>query len=161
MLTMFATDSNFVFDSFYNSLPVAGVSGTLRNMCIGTTAQGNIRAKSGTVGRVKSYVGYATSKSGRLMSFAMISNNHLVPARQMRSHWEELMELIAGARLIIYSDIQLLFFYVLLFYSENPYFPQADFYTLRFLSHPLKLMLHLFGHPFRLLPTVYLLPLVF
>ncbi len=95
MLTMFATDSNFVFDSFYNSLPVAGVSGTLRNMCIGTTAQGNIRAKSGTVGRVKSYVGYATSKSGRLMSFAMISNNHLVPARQMRSHWEELMELIA------------------------------------------------------------------
>ncbi|MFQ5335588.1 MAG: D-alanyl-D-alanine carboxypeptidase/D-alanyl-D-alanine-endopeptidase, partial [Flavobacteriales bacterium] len=94
-LAMFAKDSVFAFDAFYNSLPVAGESGTMRNLCIGTSAQGNVRAKSGTVGRVKSYAGYVRSKSGKLMAFAMISNNHLIPARSMRSQWEELMELMA------------------------------------------------------------------
>ncbi|NQY67399.1 MAG: D-alanyl-D-alanine carboxypeptidase/D-alanyl-D-alanine-endopeptidase, partial [Flavobacteriales bacterium] len=79
------------FDMFYNSLPSAGETGTLRNMCKGTLAEGNVHAKSGTMTRVKSYSGYVTTKSGEMLAFAMISNNHTCSAAAMKKHYENLM----------------------------------------------------------------------
>lgn len=64
-----------VGESFRNSLPVAGKSGTLRNMCKGTKAEGNITAKSGTMSRVKAYAGYAKAANGRPVVFAMTFTN--------------------------------------------------------------------------------------
>jgi len=60
---------------FYHSLSIAGVSGTLRTMCINTAAEGNIEAKSGTMSRVKSYAGYAQTTSRKTLIFAIIVNN--------------------------------------------------------------------------------------
>jgi D-alanyl-D-alanine carboxypeptidase/D-alanyl-D-alanine-endopeptidase (penicillin-binding protein 4) len=44
-------------------------------MCINTAAEGNVEAKSGTMSRVKSYAGYAQTKSGRTLVFTIIVNN--------------------------------------------------------------------------------------
>jgi len=64
------------FGTFYSSLPLAGISGTMRNTLKGTVGQGKIRAKTGTLASVKSLTGYASTKSGRKLIFAIIVNNY-------------------------------------------------------------------------------------
>ncbi len=94
MLRVFAKDSS-VFPSFYRSLPIAGESGTIRKLADGTEAQGNLRAKSGTMSKVKSYAGYVKTKSGKLLCFAMIGNNTLWTEVQLRDKFEKLFVLMA------------------------------------------------------------------
>lgn len=83
------------FDTFYNSLPVAGQSGTLSSICKGTSAEKNVRAKSGYMSRVRSYAGYVTTKGGRTLTFAMIANNYGYDIIGMRNQLEKLMVLMA------------------------------------------------------------------
>ncbi len=64
------------FPVFYESIPVVGQSGTVRNLAKGTAAVGNVRAKSGTLNGVKAYAGYATIRSGELVSFAILVNRY-------------------------------------------------------------------------------------
>ena len=63
------------FKAFYETLPVAGESGTLKSVCSGQSASGKVHAKSGTMNRIKSYAGYVESKSGKRIAFALIINN--------------------------------------------------------------------------------------
>ena len=55
------------------SLPIAGVDGTLEKRMRGTAAQGNVRAKTGTLTGISSLAGYCTMKSGRQLCFAIIN----------------------------------------------------------------------------------------
>ncbi|GAB3938948.1 D-alanyl-D-alanine carboxypeptidase/D-alanyl-D-alanine endopeptidase [Larkinella terrae] len=64
------------FLPFYDSIPVVGESGTVKNLARGTSAVGNIRAKSGTIEGVRAYAGYATSADGELMSFTILVNKY-------------------------------------------------------------------------------------
>lgn len=56
-----------------SSLPVAGVDGTLEKRMRNTAAQGNVRAKTGTVEGVSSLAGYCTSPEGHTLAFAIIN----------------------------------------------------------------------------------------
>jgi len=94
MLNYFAKDSAMSSD-FYNSLPVAGVSGTLRRMADSTLAEGNLHAKSGSMTRVKSYAGYLKTKSGKSLTFAVIANNTLWDDKQLKQICEKLFSLMA------------------------------------------------------------------
>ncbi len=78
-------------DVFRASLPVAGKSGTLRNMCKGTKAEGNLMAKSGTMTRVKAYAGYVKAANGRPIVFAMIFNNYSCTNAEITKKIETLM----------------------------------------------------------------------
>lgn len=78
-------------EAFRNSLPVAGKSGTLRNLCKGTKAEGNVTAKSGTMSRIKSYAGYAKAANGRPVVFAMIFTNYACPTSELTDKIEALM----------------------------------------------------------------------
>lgn len=77
--------------NFYKSLPLAGKSGTLSRMCKGSNSFNNLRAKSGTMTRVKSYAGYVKTKSGRHLAFAMIVNNYNCSASQVAKKLEKIM----------------------------------------------------------------------
>ncbi|MBI3502933.1 MAG: D-alanyl-D-alanine carboxypeptidase/D-alanyl-D-alanine-endopeptidase [Bacteroidetes bacterium] len=94
ILRVIATDS-LLFDKFYNSLPVAGKSGSLGKLCKGTFAENNIHAKSGYMSRVRSYAGYVTTKKGNLLVFSIIVNNYDCSAQLMKEKLEKLMIAIA------------------------------------------------------------------
>lgn len=76
---------------FYNSLPVAGVSGTLKNVAKNQAAHGKIHAKSGTMRRTKSYAGYAETTSGKKIAFAFIVNNYTGSNKDVTTQMEVLM----------------------------------------------------------------------
>ncbi len=53
---------------------------------------GAVRSKSGSMERVRCYVGYVKTKSGKLLSFALLGNNFLGKSSVMRKHWKALMK---------------------------------------------------------------------
>ena len=55
------------------SLPIAGVDGTLKKRMQGTLAQGNVRAKTGTVTGISSLAGYLTTANNHVLAFAIIN----------------------------------------------------------------------------------------
>jgi len=64
------------FAAFRDALPIAGVDGTLRTRMRGTPAEGNVRAKTGTLSSVASLSGYVTSAAGEHFVFSMMLNNY-------------------------------------------------------------------------------------
>ena len=66
-----------------NSLTIGGVDGTLRNRFRNTTAQANVRGKTGTLDQVSALSGYVTSKSGKRFTFSVLTNN--IPNRRLRN----------------------------------------------------------------------------
>ncbi len=67
--------------SFYNSLPIAGVDGSLANRMKGTKAENNVRAKTGYIGSVRSLSGYVNTGDNEPIAFSMIVNNFTVPLK--------------------------------------------------------------------------------
>lgn len=63
-------------DVFRNALPIAGVDGTLRNRMKGTVAEGNLRAKTGSLSSAASLGGYVTTVAGEKLVFTIMVNNY-------------------------------------------------------------------------------------
>lgn len=63
-------------DVFRNALPIAGVDGTLRNRMKGTVAEGNLRAKTGSLSSAASLGGYVTTAAGEKLVFTIMVNNY-------------------------------------------------------------------------------------
>jgi len=64
------------FAQFRDALPIAGVDGTLRTRMAGTPAEGNLRAKTGSLSSVASLSGYVTTAAGEHLVFSMMLNNY-------------------------------------------------------------------------------------
>lgn len=64
------------FAQFREALPIAGVDGTLRTRMRGTPAEGNVRAKTGSLSSVASLSGYVTTAAGERLVFSMMLNNY-------------------------------------------------------------------------------------
>ncbi len=78
-------------EEFVRSFPVAGVSGTVRNWMRNRPAGWEIRVKSGSMGRVQAYAGYAIHRNGRVIVFSMIANNFEGNNMQVRNDMEQLL----------------------------------------------------------------------
>jgi D-alanyl-D-alanine carboxypeptidase/D-alanyl-D-alanine-endopeptidase (penicillin-binding protein 4) len=63
-------------DIFIDSLPVAGIDGTLKRRMRGSPAQGNVRAKTGTLRHASALSGYVTMASGEPLVFSILMNGH-------------------------------------------------------------------------------------
>jgi D-alanyl-D-alanine carboxypeptidase/D-alanyl-D-alanine-endopeptidase (penicillin-binding protein 4) len=66
------------FEAFYDSLPIAGVDGTLAERFRGTRAAGRIHAKTGTLEHTNALSGYMDLPSGKRLAFSIVGNNHLL-----------------------------------------------------------------------------------
>lgn len=76
---------------FENSLAVSGESGTMVNVGKGTVAHGRVKAKSGTLTRVKCYAGIVNTVKGKKIAFAFLANNFNCTSYLMKSKLERLM----------------------------------------------------------------------
>ena len=81
---------------FRDGLPIAGVDGTIANRMKDTPAQGNARAKTGTLDKARALSGYVTSSDGRLLFFSLLCNNFSVPTREVERVQDLLVRTMAG-----------------------------------------------------------------
>jgi D-alanyl-D-alanine carboxypeptidase/D-alanyl-D-alanine-endopeptidase (penicillin-binding protein 4) len=84
------------FPLFYASLPVAGVDGTLSNRMKGTPAEGNLRAKTGSISGVSSLSGYVTSQDGEMLAFSILMQHFLGGHRPYREVQDRMGVRLAG-----------------------------------------------------------------
>ncbi|MDR1335745.1 MAG: D-alanyl-D-alanine carboxypeptidase/D-alanyl-D-alanine-endopeptidase [Tannerella sp.] len=78
-----------VAETFFRSLPQAGVEGTVRTMLKGSALQGRVRLKSGTMSRVRCYGGYVV-RDGKQYAVAILINQFSGKSTLMRADVEEL-----------------------------------------------------------------------
>ena len=68
------------FAVFYNAMPIAGIDGTLKDRMKGTPAEGNVRAKTGSISFARSLSGYVTTADGERLIFSILANNWTTPS---------------------------------------------------------------------------------
>jgi D-alanyl-D-alanine carboxypeptidase/D-alanyl-D-alanine-endopeptidase (penicillin-binding protein 4) len=77
------------FSEYYSSLPDAGKNGTLKNCFKDPLFDSRLKAKSGSMTRVRSFAGYFTTVSGKEMAFSIIINNYSGPSEKITSEIED------------------------------------------------------------------------
>lgn len=73
------------FPLFYRALPIAGVDGTIGARMRGTTAEGNLRAKTGTLSAVTALSGYVRTADNEWLAFSILMQNFPGPSRRYRA----------------------------------------------------------------------------
>jgi len=84
------------FPSFFQSLPIAGVDGTLSSRMKGSAAEHNVRAKTGTLTGVSSLSGYVTTRSGKKLAFSIILNGYVQDAETLTDMQDQLAIALAS-----------------------------------------------------------------
>ncbi|MBP9193029.1 MAG: D-alanyl-D-alanine carboxypeptidase/D-alanyl-D-alanine-endopeptidase [Ignavibacteria bacterium] len=93
-LLKYMYDDTKSFDYFYSTLPIAGKDGTLRNRMIGTEAENNVHAKTGTLNSVSALSGYAVSRDSELLIFYIVMNGFGGGANEVRYKQDQICELL-------------------------------------------------------------------
>lgn len=89
LLSYMATQSA-VSGTFIESIPRAGIDGTVSNFLRGTRLQGKARLKSGSMNRIRSYAGYIT-KDNKQYAVAILVNNFSCKQSKMKADIEQLL----------------------------------------------------------------------
>lgn len=79
------------FQVFFESLPLAGLTGTLHRAMKGSAAEGRVHAKTGTINKVKSFAGYVSTVTGRKLIFSLIVNDYDCRVKLMKKKLEAVM----------------------------------------------------------------------
>jgi D-alanyl-D-alanine carboxypeptidase/D-alanyl-D-alanine-endopeptidase (penicillin-binding protein 4) len=73
-LLRYAAQNDNIYMHLSQSLPIAGVDGTLRKRMRGSFTNGNVHAKTGTLTGCISLAGYCMASNGHRLCFAIINN---------------------------------------------------------------------------------------
>lgn len=100
-------DASPVADELRDLLPVAGRDGTLAPQLIGTVAEAQLRAKTGTLTDVKALTGTQPGADRRDIDFSLVLNGEGVddPERYLPV-WEQVVDLIDGYPIVVEPDVQ-------------------------------------------------------
>ncbi len=71
------------YESFAAALPQSGAAGSLRRRFVGTSLEGRVRAKTGSISRVNTLSGYVERADGRVLVFSVQANNHTLGSSGM------------------------------------------------------------------------------
>ena len=85
-------------DPLLSTLPVAGKEGTLERRMRRSLAEGNARAKTGSLANVRSLSGFVRTRDGELLVFAMLANHFATPAATVNWIQDLAVEVLAGFR---------------------------------------------------------------
>ena len=93
MVLRYAYRNRALYAHLVSTLPIAGVDGTLKSRMKNTAAEGNVRAKTGSVTAVSTLAGYCTAANGHVLCFAIINQglNRVSDGRQMQDRICEAM----------------------------------------------------------------------
>jgi serine-type D-Ala-D-Ala carboxypeptidase/endopeptidase (penicillin-binding protein 4) len=91
-LLLYMKNKGKYFSEFNSSIPEAGKEGTLKNHFSDLLFDGRMKAKSGSMTRVRSYAGYLKALSGKELIFCIIVNNFSGPQQEIISHIEEMLK---------------------------------------------------------------------
>lgn len=78
-------------NEFISSLPVAGISGTLKSFGNQGDLRGNWKAKTGSMTGVKTYCGYLRTKSGKEYAITILINNYSCPSSTINNKLQVLL----------------------------------------------------------------------
>jgi D-alanyl-D-alanine carboxypeptidase/D-alanyl-D-alanine-endopeptidase (penicillin-binding protein 4) len=88
-LLVYMKNKGKYFSEYYSSLPDAGKNGTLKNYFKDPLFDSRLKAKSGSMTRVRSFAGYFTTVLGKEMAFSIIINNYSGPSEKITSEIED------------------------------------------------------------------------
>jgi len=86
------------FAAYYNSMPIAGVDGTIDTRMKGTPAEGNVHAKTGTLAKARSLSGYVTTADGERLIFSILANNTTTPGSAVTRVADQIAASLAAYR---------------------------------------------------------------
>lgn len=90
----FAYRTSGIFEYLYPALPIAGVDGTLSSRMKSGNANGNVRAKTGTVEGCSCLCGYVTASNGHHLAFS-IMNNGVLKSQTGRNYQDRVCQELA------------------------------------------------------------------
>ncbi len=79
------------FKTYFDSLPIAGQTGTLKSMFQGE-GYGQIFAKTGTLNKVKTLAGYMHTNSGKTLVFSLLINNYGGSVDMVKNRMEKILK---------------------------------------------------------------------
>ncbi|MGB3532323.1 MAG: D-alanyl-D-alanine carboxypeptidase/D-alanyl-D-alanine-endopeptidase [Microcoleaceae cyanobacterium] len=82
------------FEQYKNSLPIAGVSGTLKNRFLNTAAANIVQAKTGTLSGVNALAGYINPPHYSPLTFSIMLNQSQVSSRDSRQMIDRIVLLL-------------------------------------------------------------------
>jgi D-alanyl-D-alanine carboxypeptidase/D-alanyl-D-alanine-endopeptidase (penicillin-binding protein 4) len=83
-------------DAFEAALPVAGRDGTLSSRMKASRAEGNVKAKTGSLLRVRALSGYLRTADGERLVFSIIANHFSVPSGVVDATVDQALELLVN-----------------------------------------------------------------
>jgi len=95
LLKYIYTNKKDIFNLYYNSLPVAGVNGTLdKRMTVGNAFK-NVHAKTGTLSGVSNISGYVNSVKGDTLAFTILMQNYVGKSKPARTIQDSLCTILS------------------------------------------------------------------
>lgn len=85
-----------LFDFFYDSLPIAGVDGTLEKRMADDKAGNNVRAKTGTISGVSCLSGYVRAANGHNLAFSIMIQDFATKAKVAKGFEDRICDILAG-----------------------------------------------------------------
>lgn len=89
-ILVYMTDRSKYADAFYASLPIAGKEGTVRGFLKGTSLEGEVHLKSGSITNVQCYAGYF-DKDGKRYAFSIMANDYGIGRQSVKNAMGKMM----------------------------------------------------------------------
>lgn len=87
-----------IFKIIFDSLPIAGIDGTLKTRMLNSSAEKNVHAKTGTLAGVSSLSGYLTNAGGHLIAFSINIQNYVSGTSNARNYIDSICTILTSTK---------------------------------------------------------------